>query len=129
MILLSDKDQALYDALSEPDKDRIDPLIRLFEASVPEPGISFYNHNILYLTCRDQLTLGLSPRKQYISFYMGSSETMQIFLELLPRLGKINAGVGCLRFRKLVDLDTDVLKEAFGRIGKTTHSSSFGFNG
>lgn len=127
MIKTSSQDQALYDAFSDLDKDRLEPVIKLFADNVPEPGMRFYNPTILYLTSNDQLTLGMSPRKQYISLYMGSMETMQIFKELLPSLGKINAGVGCLRFKHLADINLEVLKEAFIRIGKSQHTSSFGF--
>ncbi len=124
---INDKDQALYDALSEQDRARIEPIISLFEAEAQEPGISFYNPVILYLTTRGQITLGISPRKNYISLYMGSQESLKIFREALPRLGKIKAGVGCLRFRKLEDLDAELLKEIFRQIGSSEHTSNFGF--
>lgn len=57
----------------------------------------------------DWLLIGFSPRKTNLSLYL----TMNIkeHEALLKKLGKHKAGVGCLYFNKLEDIDIKVLKE------------------
>jgi len=126
-MIMSEQDKLLYKELGSANHSRLEPYIKLFEELVPEAGISFYNPTVLYLTVKGQISLGLSPRKQYISLYMGSMETMKIFRELLPRLGKVKTGVGCINIRKHSDLNEEVLKEAFVRIANSDHTGAYGF--
>jgi hypothetical protein len=53
------------------------------------------------------MCLALASNKQYISLYAGP-----IGLEpFVPRLPKANLGRGCVRFKRLSDVDLDVLDE------------------
>ena len=57
----------------------------------------------------DMCIIGMSPRKQNITLYVGvSNEKIQ---KLLPDLGKHKTGKGCLYINKLSDVNIDVLKK------------------
>ena len=69
----------------------------------------------------DTMTVGFSPRKQAIAFYLaGGLEPLE---NELARLGKHTTGKGCLYIKSLRDINTDVLKNifriSFGGAGKT----------
>ena len=69
--------------------------------------------------------VGFSPRKQSLSLYVlaGSPGTD----ELLGKLGKHKAGVGCLYVKRLADVDVSVLAtliESSYRHMKRTHGST-----
>jgi len=82
------------------------------------PGIRTYlDHGMLaygryeyrYASGRegDWFVLGLASNKQYISLYVGP-----IGLEpFAARLPKANLGRGCIRFKRLSDVDLDVIDE------------------
>jgi hypothetical protein len=55
----------------------------------------------------------LASRKQYISLYLSAAVDGQYVAEKYKsRLPKANIGRSCIRFRKLADVDLDVLKSA-----------------
>jgi hypothetical protein len=57
----------------------------------------------------DWMLVGFSPRKANLVFYLfGCDEGRD---DLLARLGKHKAGKGCVYVNRLLDVDTDVLKE------------------
>ncbi len=73
--------------------------------------IGFGNVHLKYESGRelDWFVTGFSPRKQNLTIYgMGSAES---HADLLEKLGKHKAGVGCLYINKLKDVDPKVLKE------------------
>jgi hypothetical protein len=57
----------------------------------------------------DWMTIGLSPRKLALTFYLtGGLEPNQ---DLLARLGPHTTGKGCLYVKRLADIDGQVLRE------------------
>lgn len=56
---------------------------------------------------------GFSPRKQNLSLYIMPG--FDRYTDLLSKLGKHKTSVGCLYIKKLVDIDTEVLKELIRR--------------
>lgn len=127
MIQYDTESSTWYNTLTEVDTSRMQPILDLYDECVPDARAGYYKPNILILKVGDQPALALSPRKQYISFYTWSMQSMSIFRAALPRLGKVNPGVGCLRFRKLQDIDMNTLREVFTAIAQTEHESGFGF--
>ena len=57
----------------------------------------------------DWLLIGFAPRKTNLSLYLMMDNRKQT--EILAKLGKHKAGVGCLYINKLEDIDLKVLKE------------------
>lgn len=62
----------------------------------------------------DFLITGFSPRKAALTLYlMGCME--KEFTPLMEKLGKYKTGVGCLYFKKLADIDLEILKELIAK--------------
>ncbi len=116
------KAQSYLDALPPVDKNRLSPILDLFEQSGAETSVDYYHPNILYLSVRGKLALGLSPRKKYISFYVSSYETDKIFQDAAQALGVSSRGAGCYRFNKLSDINMDALKDAFALMYASDHT-------
>ena len=57
----------------------------------------------------DWLIVGFSPRKANLTLYLGTGEAWND--ELLSQLGKHKTGMGCLYFKRLADVDENVLKK------------------
>lgn len=73
--------------------------------------IGFGRHNYKYESGREGewFLCGFSPRKQSISVYvMGSSKEIE---EMISRLGKHKRSKGCLYFKRLADLEVELLKK------------------
>lgn len=69
-----------------------------------------YYKNIILIN-RDGIDLwGISPRKTKYSLYLYNLEAKALFLS---KLGKIDGGVGCLRFRKWSDINPETMAEMF----------------
>jgi hypothetical protein len=77
--------------------------------------IGFGKRTVKYSTGRelDWLVIGFSPRKQNLTLYLsiggGWNEG------LLSKLGKYKTGKGCLYFKRLSDVDENVLTEMINR--------------
>ena len=67
----------------------------------------------------DACLIGFSPRKDKFSLYILSCDTKEEE-ELLSKLGKIKKAVSCIYFKKLEDLDLDVLEELIQKSLKQT---------
>ncbi|HNX37077.1 MAG TPA: hypothetical protein PL124_03190 [Candidatus Cloacimonadota bacterium] len=94
--------------LEPEDKLKLETLIRLIE----ETGFDCesYHYKKIIIIRRDGVDLlGFSPRKQFLSIYYYNPEVTKLF----PALGKSDHGVGCLRIKKLSDINLDVLKKIF----------------
>ncbi len=61
--------------------------------------------------------VGFSPRKQNLSLYVLGQAKLD---DMLPKLGKHKASVGCLYINKLADIDLAVLEEIIDRAYKTS---------
>lgn len=122
MITYSAQAKSYLDALKPIDINRLSPILELFEASGAETSVAYYHPNILYLSVKGKLALGLSPRKSYISFYVSSYETNAIFQESAMRLGVSSKGAGCYRFNKLASINMAELEAVFARIYASDHT-------
>lgn len=57
----------------------------------------------------DWMKIGFSPRKANLTLYLSTGEAWN--RDLLSRLGKHKTGMGCLYFKRLSDVDENVLQE------------------
>jgi hypothetical protein len=57
----------------------------------------------------DWLIVGFSPRKANLTLYLSTGEKWNE--ELLSKLGRHKTGMGCLYFKRLSEVDEDVLKK------------------
>ena len=110
-------------ALDEPRKSEIQRIHDLIRETVPdlEPHIrskmiGYGTYHYKYASGRegDWFKIGLASNKNYISIYAcGECEGGYVAELNKDRLPKANIGKSCIRFKKLDDLDVDVLKEIF----------------
>ena len=97
------------------DSRKISELMR--EATGAEPKmwgesiVGFGSRRLKYSTGRelDWLIIGFSPRKQNLTLYLSIGEGWNE--DLLSKLGKHKTGMGCLYFKRLSDVDENVLTE------------------
>ena len=77
--------------------------------------IGFGSLHYVYETGRegDMPAAAFSPRKAYMTFYVGNK--FEGAEELYARLGKYKKSVACLYINKLEDVDLDVLHEIIAR--------------
>jgi hypothetical protein len=73
--------------------------------------VGFGSRRMKYSTGRelDWLIIGFSPRKQNLTLYLSTGEGWNE--DLLSKLGKHKTGMGCLYFKRLSDVDENVLQE------------------
>lgn len=57
----------------------------------------------------DAMLIGFSPRKAQFSLYVSAPENED--KQLLEKLGKYKMGKACIYFKKLADLDLDILEK------------------
>jgi hypothetical protein len=81
--------------------------------------IGFGSLHYVYETGRegDMPAAAFSPRKAYMTFYVG--DRFEGAEELYARLGKHKKSVACLYINKLEDVDLDVLQEIIARQYRT----------
>jgi len=77
--------------------------------------IGFGSTHLKYASGRelDWMMVGFSPRKQNLTLYITGD--LNLYTDLLEKLGKYKKGVGCLYIKKLQDVDTRVLEELIQR--------------
>jgi len=83
-----------------------------FEAKMWGPSIiGFGSYHYKYASSHegDAPLIGFSPRKAAISLYLSCD--LEKRADALTRFGKYKAGKGCIYFKKLADINTEVLKE------------------
>jgi hypothetical protein len=96
------------------------------EATASEPKmwganiVGFGSQHLKYASGRelDWLIVGFSPRKANITLYLTYAEEWNE--ELLAKLGKHKTGKGCLYFKRLKDVDEDVLRKLIDESVKRT---------
>jgi hypothetical protein len=73
--------------------------------------VGFGNYHYQYTSGRkgDWFVTGFSPRKQNMTVYFSAG--FQNLVPLMKSLGNYKTGVGCLYFKKLADINMNVLKE------------------
>jgi len=97
------------------DSRKISELMRKATGAEPKMWgasiVGFGSRRLKYSTGRelDWLIIGFSPRKQNLTLYMSIGEGWNE--DLLSKLGKHKTGMGCLYFKRLSDVDENVLQE------------------
>jgi hypothetical protein len=83
-----------------------------------ESIVGFGNRHIKSASGReaDWFKIGLSPRKANITLYLSTGEAWNE--DLLGKLGKHKTGMGCLYFKRLSDVDENVLQELIEQSAK-----------
>lgn len=73
--------------------------------------IGFGNYHYKYESGRegDTFVIGFSPRKSNLTLYFSSGDEWNE--DLLAKLGKHKTGKGCLYFKRLSDVDEEVLRQ------------------
>lgn len=73
--------------------------------------IGFGNRRLKYASGRelDWMIVGFSPRKANLTLYLSTGENWNE--DLLSKLGKHKTGKGCLYFKRLSDVNEEVLTE------------------
>lgn len=109
------------DSLEGERKAAIETLDSLILKTVPnlQPYVQYGmlgygNYHFVYASGReiDSPVIALASQKNYISLYTCMSEDDLYVLEhYKDKLPKANIGKGCIRFKKLEDVDLDVIKE------------------
>ena len=107
------------DQLPEPRRSELKQLHRLITKTAPalKPKmwsgmIGYGSYHYRYASGRegDWFVVGLSSRKDYISFYGCLSDGKQYIAEKYKKeLPKANIGRSCIRFKRLADLDLRIL--------------------
>ncbi|MGH9804389.1 MAG: DUF1801 domain-containing protein [Candidatus Acidiferrales bacterium] len=109
------------ESLLEPRRSELRELHRLITRTAPKLkpkmwgvmiGIGYGSYHYRYATGRegDWPVIGLSSRKNYISFYGCLTDGKQYIAEKYKKqLPKANIGRSCIRFKRLADVDLRVL--------------------
>lgn len=73
--------------------------------------VGFGKHTLKYASGREQewMKIGFSPRKANLTLYLTYDENWDG--NLLSKLGKHKTGKGCLYFKKLSDINENILEE------------------
>ncbi|WP_420318069.1 DUF1801 domain-containing protein [Ekhidna sp.] len=90
--------------------------------------VGFGKYHYKYKSGRegDWFVAGFSPRKQNMSVYiMGGFENQE---DLLAKLGKHKTSVGCLYFKRLEDIDHNVLIQVISRSIETVNKRYADYN-
>jgi hypothetical protein len=88
--------------------------------------VGFGTYHYKYKTGRegDWMKIGIANNKQYISLYCCAADDSGYVAERYKeRLPKANIGKSCVRFKRLSDLDEEVLRELI----RETAAGSWGF--
>jgi hypothetical protein len=105
--------------IDEPRRGEIQQLHDLIRAIAPdlephiEAGMLGYGHyHYRYPSGRegDWFPVGLASQKRYISVYVcGVRDGRYVAESNAPRMPKANVGKSCIRFKRLADMDLDIL--------------------
>jgi len=107
--------------LTEPRQGELRALHELVRANAPEltptmefgmPGYGRYHYRYASGREGDWALVMLASNKNYISFYVscapGERDLAEAYADRLP---KANIGKGCIRFKRLSDVDTEVIAD------------------
>ena len=121
--------------LEEPRRGDVRRLHELIRKAVPklEPyaeydGIGYGRFHYRYASGRegDTCTIGIANRKRYISLYVVAEDGEGGYLaeSYRDRLPKADIGKSCVRFKRLEDLDEEVLREMIRAAAKRPAAAS-----
>jgi len=126
---VTDTPDQFLEALEDPRREEVARLHALIVETVPElephvaSGMLAYGHyRYRYESGREGewFSIGLASRKQGISLYIvaeceGGGYLAERYRERLP---KASIGKSCVRFKRLADVDIDVLRELIAESGR-----------
>lgn len=101
------------DDVRRPQIEALDARIRAvaptLERHMTSGLLSYGHYSYRYASGREGewMVLGIAPNKAYISLYAGPIQVESF----APRLPKANVGKGCIRFKRVSDVDLDVIDE------------------
>ena len=107
-------------ALDEPRRSDVRVLHDLIRSTVPElePTMAFGilgygTYHYRYASGRegDSTVVGLASNKRHLSLYVACAHGRDLAESYAARLPKASIGKGCIRVRRVADLDLDVLAE------------------
>jgi hypothetical protein len=130
--------QSVDDYLASLPDDRRDTVTRVHEVvthAVPElevrmwkAFIGYGSYHYRYASGRegDWFPIGLTNNKSYVSLYFCAAEDDGYLAEKNEdRLGKVSVGKSCVRFKKLDDLNLDVVAELAQRAAALSKAGQF----
>jgi hypothetical protein len=130
--------QSVDDYLASLPDDRGDTVKRVHEVvtqAVPElevrmwkSFIGYGSYHYRYASGRegDWFPIGLTNNKSYVSLYFCAAEDDGYLAEKNEdRLGKVSVGKSCVRFKKLDDLNLDVVAELAQRAAALSKAGQF----
>lgn len=116
-------------------KDDVAEIHKLIASAVPnlKPhiqcgmiGYGMYHYKYASGREGDWPVIGLASQKQHISIYMCVTEKGKYLAELnWKRLGKVNCGRSCIRFKKIEDVNLKALKELCKKAERLAAKGSF----
>jgi len=92
----------------------------------PWPGWGYGKYRYKYASGRegDWCVIGVATQKNHFSLYICIARDGKYLAEIYrDRLGKVSCGKSCIRFKKLEDLDLEVVKEICGEAARLAQSS------
>jgi hypothetical protein len=128
--------QEYIDAVPEPRRSDIKKLHELILKTVPKLSphilsgmIGYGTYHYRYASGKegDWSLIALASQKNYISIYICAIEGEKYIAEQYKdKLPKASIGKSCIRFKKLEDVDTDILVEIIKRAEKTGGAGQVG---
>jgi len=113
--------EAYLDALDEPRRSDVRALHELIRAEAPGLGphlqsgmLAYGRYTYRYASGRtgEWFPIGLASQKRYISLYVMAADGEHYLAESFrERLPKADIGRGCVRFKRLADVDRNALAE------------------
>lgn len=109
------------DRLDEPRRSELSRLDEMVRKTAPElnptmnyrmPGYGIFHYKYASGREGDWAVIQMASNKNYISFYVSCTDEGGYLAESYKKqLPKASIGKSCIRFKKLADVDEDVLKE------------------
>lgn len=113
--------EELISKIDEPRRSEIKKIHEFIRKTVPKLTLSLYgaiigygNYHYKYSSGRegDWMLIGLASQKNYISLYICATENGEYLAEKnKEELPKASVGKSCIRFKKLEDVNLEVLKK------------------
>ena len=110
-----------FDALPSVRREPMEFLHKFIQKTAPKlkpnfiynmPGYGSFKYKNRKKKVMDWPTIALASQKNYMSLYVCSIENGKYLAEKYKdELGKVSVGKSCIRFKKLDDLNLDILKK------------------
>jgi Domain of unknown function (DU1801) len=124
------------DSLPEPRRDIVRAVHDTIRAAAPDLEATMWSEKIIgygsyhyrYASGRegDWFPVGLANQKQYVSLYIcAADEDGYLAEQNADRLGNVSVGKSCIRFKRLEDLDLNVVAELTRRAADLVSAGRF----